>query len=70
MNDGTRERIEKLETEIAHQAHTIDELNVVVTEQSLQIERLSRRMTSLVEHVDALEDLDSGPTPVTKPPHY
>ncbi|AXS39429.1 SlyX family protein [Breoghania sp. L-A4] len=70
MSDDTRERLEKLETEVAHQAHTIDELNGVVTEQARQIERLNRRMTALVEHVEELNDLGDGNVPVTKPPHY
>lgn len=70
MSDDTRERIEKLETEAAHQAHTIDELNTVVTEQSRQIDRLQRRMTALIEHVEELDDQSAGPVPVTKPPHY
>ncbi len=70
MSNDMRERIEKLETEVAHQAHTVDELNTVVTEQSRQIDRLTRRITSLIEHVEELEDLNAGPVPVTKPPHY
>ena len=70
MSDDTRERIDKLETEVAHQAHTIDELNTVVTEQSRQIDRLQRRMTALIEHAEELENQSAGPVSVTKPPHY
>lgn len=63
-------RIEKLEMESAHQAHTIDELSTVIAEQGRLIDRLTRKLNALVEDVEELRDLGAGAVPVTKPPHY
>ncbi len=61
------ERITSLETRIAFQDKTIDELNDVVTAQQKQIDDLFKRLRELIEQI--------GPTPLdknadTRPPHY
>nr|WP_149890931.1 SlyX family protein [Roseibium aestuarii] len=63
-------RIEKLEIDLAHANHTIDELNDVVIEQGKQIHRLTRK---LAEMTDQMEELIENALPghqVDKPPHY
>lgn len=70
MSDDTKTRIENLETHAAHQARMLEELNEVVSAQAREIDRLTRRLKALAEHVEELEDLRAGPAPITKPPHY
>ncbi|MBD8892949.1 SlyX family protein [Roseibium litorale] len=63
-------RIEKLEIDLAHANHTIDELNAVVFEQGRQIDRLTRK---LMEMTDQMEELIENALPghqIDKPPHY
>ncbi len=61
------QRIDILETRLAHQEKTIADLNEVVTAQWKKIERLERQLQRLDEEVQALDTQD---VPVTKPPHY
>jgi SlyX protein len=67
-DDRLAERVEALETRIAHQDRTIEALNEVVTAQWATIERLKREVEALGER---MEDVVSGPGPVDRPPpHY
>lgn len=68
------ERVERLEMEVAHQQRTLDQLNEVVIEQSLDLLRVQRTLQQLAKQ---LEDLATPPVtsePVDlvdeKPPHY
>jgi SlyX protein len=61
------DRIESLETRLAHQEKMIGELSDVVTGQWHKIEALERQLRHLDEEMQAM---DSGPVPVDKPPHY
>ncbi len=61
------ERIENLETRLAHQEKTIGDLSEMVTLQWRKIEALERQFRHLNEEMQAME---SGPVPVDKPPHY
>ena len=66
MSDGS-DRIEALETRLAHQEKMISELSDVVTSQWRKIEMLERQLRQLNEE---MQSLDSGAVPVDKPPHY
>jgi SlyX protein len=65
------ERLAELETRIAFQDRTIQELNDVVVRQQRELERLAREFAALTVQVRAL-----APYPVasrdeeTPPPHY
>jgi len=63
-------RIEKLETTVAFQDQTIEELSVALTEHYKQIEALKRELHNLGS---ALRDVEAHPALVVKeppPPHY
>jgi len=66
MSDGS-DRIESLETRLAHQEKMISELSDVVTSQWRKIEMLERQLRQLNEE---MQSLDSSSVPVDKPPHY
>jgi SlyX protein len=57
-------RIIDLEIKFSHQDDFIQQLNKIVTEQQVRIERLEKELIDLRGVVEAVKDLDS------KPPHY
>ena len=60
-------RLDELEMRLAHQDKALGELNEVVLAQWRRIEALERQLARLNEE---LQDMESGPVPVDKPPHY
>lgn len=72
-SDPSRDqRITQLETQLAHALRLYEQLNEVVTEQAL---RLDRQHRTLVQLADQLKQLKESPQPVEeppeeKPPHY
>ena len=60
-------RIEILETRLAHQEKTISDLSDMVTSQWRKIEMLERQLRQLNEE---MQTMDSSSVPVDKPPHY
>ncbi len=64
MNDN---RIDELESRIAHQDKTIADLNDVVMAQWRKIEGLELQLKRLG---DEMQDMALGPVAVEKPPHY
>jgi SlyX protein len=63
------ERLDALETRIAHQDRTIDELNAVVTQQWTTIEQLRRRLEAMEEQVRSGGYI-ADPSTERPPPHY
>jgi SlyX protein len=63
------ERLDALETRIAHQDQTIDELNAVVTQQWTTIEQLRRRLDAMEEQVRSGGYI-ADPSTEKPPPHY
>ncbi len=61
------DRIETLETRLAHQEKTISDLSDMVTSQWRKIEMLERQLRQLNEE---MQTMDSAGVPVDKPPHY
>jgi len=65
------EQLEQLEVKIAYQEQTIEELNQMVYQQSLQIAQLQETCRLLQQRFAALSEMlkqpDSGDE---KPPHY
>lgn len=63
------ERLEKLESRVAFQDHTIDELNQVITEQWSVIEQLRRKLDAMEEQVRSGSYI-ADPAIEKPPPHY
>lgn len=63
-------RIEKLEIDLAHATHTIDDLNSVVVEQGKQIDRLTRALSNMTDQVEELMENVLPGHQIEKPPHY
>ena len=61
------ERLVALESRIAFQDHTIEELNAVLTRQQTQIDTLIQRLTEVVEQIGPSV---VGKGPDSPPPHY
>jgi len=69
MVDEHSRRMEKLETNLAHLEHQVEQLNEVVVEQGKLLERMKRevqRQSSAMETME-LERIKSNQQ---KPPHY
>lgn len=72
MNRSLDDRVIELEIQLAHQQRLYEQLNEVVTAQSLENQRMQRRMTLLQDQIKQLkENPDSAADPLDeKPPHY
>ena len=65
------ERIIELETRLAFQDSTLQELNAVVTEQQQQIDELRAQIDRLLERIDDMSQSASvNPADEPPPPHY
>ncbi len=69
------ERVERLEMEVAHQQRVTDQLNEVVSIQSLDILRLQRVNDQLMKQIEELRLGNNGAEEAIdledeKPPHY
>ncbi|MBO6509765.1 SlyX family protein [Roseibium sp.] len=69
MSQDQETRLERLEIDLAHANHTIDELNGVVVDQGKQIDRLSRLLSNMTDQLEEIIDKLPGHQ-VEKPPHY
>lgn len=68
MND---KRITELETKIAYQEHTIQELNDVIYRQQQQIDRIEIMCKHLMDRIQTLVDTSrSEQLEDERPPHY
>lgn len=63
------DRIEALETRIAFQDQTIEDLNAAITAQWQVIDQLTRKVTQLEEQVRAGVHI-ADPSTEPPPPHY
>ncbi len=63
------ERLEALETRIAFQDHTIDELNQAITEQWKVIDLLTKKLAMMEEQVRTGSYI-ANPANDKPPPHY
>ncbi|UXN71927.1 SlyX family protein [Devosia neptuniae] len=63
------ERLEALETRIAFQDQTIEELNATITAQWRVIDGLTRKLTTLEEQMRSGSQI-ADPSTEAPPPHY
>jgi SlyX protein len=68
MND-IAERLEALETRVAFQDQTIEELNATITAQWRQIDILTRKLDTVEEQVRSGVQI-ADPSTEPPPPHY
>ncbi|MFC1524185.1 SlyX family protein [Thermodesulfobacteriota bacterium] len=68
----SEERLVEIETQIAFQEQTIKELNDVLYQQQLEIDRLGALCDTLVKRMKEFAEGTSGNNPPAneKPPHY
>ena len=67
----TEKRITELETKVAYQEHTIQELNDVIYKQQQQIDKVEIMCQHLMDRLQTLSDTGSGESPANeRPPHY
>jgi len=63
--------ITELETKIAYQEHTIQELNDVVYRQQLQIDKVEIMCKHLMDRIQTLSETGGGINDANeRPPHY
>ena len=69
MSDETSQRIERLETNVAHLEHQVEQLNAVLIEQGKVTEQLKKQ---LLRQACTLEGIEMERIKATnpKPPHY
>jgi len=69
MADAQSRRIEKLEANLAHLEHQVEQLNSVVIEQGRLLDRLKKEAQRQSTAMQTLE-LERIKANVQKPPHY
>ena len=62
-------RIEALETQVAYQDQTIEDLNKAISEQWTQFEKLQREISKLHAELEQI-DASGGGEVDERPPHY
>jgi len=69
MSDETAQRLERLEANVAHLEHQVEQLNAVIIEQGRLVDRLKKevqKQSTLLE----TQELDRIKSNNPKPPHY
>jgi SlyX protein len=69
MTDENSQRIEKLESNVAHLEHQVEQLNEVVIEQGKLLEKLKKEVQRQSSSLQTME-LERVRSNTQKPPHY
>lgn len=69
MSDETNQRFEKLEMNIAHLEHQVEQLNEVLIDQSKLVERLKKEVQRQSATMETME-LERIKANNPKPPHH
>ena len=69
MNDDTSARLGKLESDLAHLEHQVEQLNGVIIAQGKLLERMKKEVSRQMSAMESLE-LERIKSNVTRPPHY
>ena len=69
MNDDTSTRLGKMESNLAHLEHQVEQLNGVIIAQGKLLERMKKEVSRQSSAMESME-LERIKSNVTKPPHY
>jgi len=69
MNDEVAERLNRLESTLAHLEHLTERLNEVVTEQGRELVQLKKKYVAQAQSLETIE-LERIRSTNSKPPHY
>jgi len=69
MNEALSERLEKIESHLAHLEHLHDKLNEVVIDQAKALKKLQTYQQRLAQTVESMES-ERIKSDRSKPPHY
>jgi uncharacterized coiled-coil protein SlyX len=69
MNDDLAERLNRMESTIAHLEHLTERLNEVVTEQARELTLLRKKFLAQAQTLETIE-LERIRSTNSKPPHY
>lgn len=69
MSDENSRRTDRLEANLAHLEHQVEELNDVIIEQGKLLERLKKEVQRQSTAMQTLE-LERVKSNIAKPPHY
>ena len=69
MSDESTQRLERIEANVAHLEHQVEQLNGVLVEQSRLVEQLKRQAQCQSATLEAIE-LERIKATNPKPPHY
>ena len=69
MNDETRQRLERVESQLTHLEYQVEQLNQVLIQQDKTVEFLKKQVKRQSEVLETME-LERIKSNQTKPPHY
>ena len=69
MSDETSQRIERLETNVAHLEHQVEQVNAVLIEQGKVTEQLKKQLLRQARTLESIE-MERIKATNPKPPHY
>jgi uncharacterized coiled-coil protein SlyX len=69
MNDESRQRLEKVESHVAHLEHQVEQLNDVLVEQTKLLERLKKQVQLQSATLETIE-LERIKANNPRPPHH
>ncbi len=69
-NEQLYQRLQHLEEQLAHEQHTVKQLNEIVIELRNQSERFEKLLAEQKKKIETLQQQLSEDLPHEKPPHY
>ena len=69
-NEDIHQRLQYLEEQLAHEQHTVRQLNEIVIQLRGQTEQLAKQLSDQKDKMEVLEHRLSEDLPHEKPPHY